>query len=74
MAYDEHLAGRVRTALPRGAEVTERKMFGGLAFLLGGHMFASVVATSSWSGSGTRPPSRPSNATTSGRWTSPAAR
>ena len=43
MAYDEHLADRVRAALPRGAEVTERKMFGGLAFLLGGHMFAGVV-------------------------------
>jgi hypothetical protein len=43
MAYDEHLADRVRTALPRGAEVTERKMFGGLAFLLNGHMFVGVV-------------------------------
>ena len=43
MTYDEHLADRVRTALPRGGEVTERKMFGGLAFLLGGHMFVGVV-------------------------------
>ena len=43
MAYDEDLADRVRAVLPRGAEVTERKMFGGLAFLLGGHMFAGVV-------------------------------
>jgi len=43
MAYDEHLADRVRTALPRGAEVTEQKMFGGLAFLLKGHMFAGIV-------------------------------
>ena len=43
MAYDEHLADRVRTALPRGAGVTEQKMFGGLAFLLKGHMFAGIV-------------------------------
>jgi TfoX N-terminal domain len=43
MAYDEDLAERVRAALPCGAEVTERKMFGGLAFLLSGHMFAGIV-------------------------------
>ena len=43
MAYDEDLADRVRAAAPRGADVTERKMFGGLAFLLGGHMFAGIV-------------------------------
>jgi TfoX/Sxy family transcriptional regulator of competence genes len=43
MAYDEDLADRVRAAIPAGAEVTERKMFGGLAFLLNGHMFAGVV-------------------------------
>jgi hypothetical protein len=43
MAYDEDLADRVRAAIPYGADMTERKMFGGLAFLLGGHMFAGVV-------------------------------
>ncbi len=37
MAYDEHLAGRVRAALD-AADVTEKKMFGGLAFLIRGHM------------------------------------
>ncbi len=37
MAYDEQLADRVRAAL--GAQVvTEKKMFGGLAFLVGGHL------------------------------------
>jgi hypothetical protein len=36
VAYDEDLAGRVRAVLPPGAAVTERQMFGGLAFLLGG--------------------------------------
>jgi hypothetical protein len=43
MAYDEELADRVREVVPADAEVTERKMFGGLAFLLAGHMFAGVV-------------------------------
>ena len=43
MAYDEDLAERVREVLPAGAAVTERQMFGGLAFMLGGHMFCGVV-------------------------------
>jgi hypothetical protein len=45
MAYDEGLADRVRDVLPSDAEVTERRMFGGLAFLLNGHMFAGVVGS-----------------------------
>jgi TfoX/Sxy family transcriptional regulator of competence genes len=38
MAYDEHLAGRVRALLEEEASLTEKKMFGGLAFLIGGNM------------------------------------
>ena len=45
MAYDEDLANRVREAIPTDAEVTERNMFGGHAFLLGGHMFAGIVGS-----------------------------
>ncbi|HCB04893.1 MAG TPA: RNA methyltransferase [Nocardioides bacterium] len=37
MAYDEELAERIRGLLP-GVPVTEKKMFGGLAFLIGGNM------------------------------------
>jgi TfoX/Sxy family transcriptional regulator of competence genes len=37
MAYDEALAARIREHTA-GEPVVERKMFGGLAFLLGGHM------------------------------------
>jgi TfoX/Sxy family transcriptional regulator of competence genes len=37
MAYDEALAERIRK-LTGNAEVTEQKMFGGLAFLVGGNM------------------------------------
>jgi TfoX/Sxy family transcriptional regulator of competence genes len=43
MAYDEDLAERVRHALAERERVEERKMFGGLCFMLGGHMVAGVV-------------------------------
>ena len=44
MAYDETLAERVREiAAGIDGDITERKMFGGLAFMLNGHMFAGVV-------------------------------
>jgi TfoX/Sxy family transcriptional regulator of competence genes len=41
MAYDEALAARIREHVA-GEPVQERKMFGGLAFLLGGHMAVSA--------------------------------
>jgi hypothetical protein len=37
MAYDEELAARVREHVT-GEPVVEKRMFGGLAFLLGGHL------------------------------------
>lgn len=43
MAYDEALAERIRDALADTADVTERKMFGGLAFMVAGHMVCGVV-------------------------------
>ena len=43
MAYDENLARRIRGALPRKAGISERKMFGGIAFLLRGHMFIGIT-------------------------------
>jgi TfoX/Sxy family transcriptional regulator of competence genes len=44
VAYDETLAERVREiAAGLDGEITERKMFGGLAFMLNGHMFTGVV-------------------------------
>jgi TfoX N-terminal domain len=42
MAYDEDLANRVRELLGAEADLTEKAMFGGLAFLIGGHMAVSV--------------------------------
>jgi TfoX/Sxy family transcriptional regulator of competence genes len=41
VAYDEDLANRLREALA-GETVTEKRMFGGLAFLIGGHIAVSA--------------------------------
>jgi TfoX/Sxy family transcriptional regulator of competence genes len=38
MAYDEELAGRIRDLIAGRRDLTEKKMFGGLAFLVGGNM------------------------------------
>jgi len=46
MAFDEALAARIRRALAGDPDVTEKKMFGGIAFLRRGHMFAGVAGTS----------------------------
>ncbi len=42
MAYDEDLANRVRELLAGEPAITEKKMFGGLAFLLAGNMSVSA--------------------------------
>jgi TfoX/Sxy family transcriptional regulator of competence genes len=47
MAYDEELANRIRTEIQGVDNVTEVRMFGGLAFLVGGNM---AVAASSQGG------------------------
>jgi TfoX/Sxy family transcriptional regulator of competence genes len=38
MAYDEDLADRIRELVAKEKDLTEQKMFGGLAFLIGGNM------------------------------------
>ncbi len=43
MPYDEALADRIRRALGPRPDVTEKKMFGGLAFLRDGKMFCGIV-------------------------------
>ena len=45
LAYDETLARRVREALADDPAITEKKMFGGIAFLLRGLMFVGVTDT-----------------------------
>jgi TfoX/Sxy family transcriptional regulator of competence genes len=42
VAYDDDLAARVRELVRAEAGVTEKKMFGGLAFLIGGNMAVGV--------------------------------
>lgn len=43
MAFDERLVERVRATLRAVPNSRERQMFGGLAFLVGGHMACGVV-------------------------------
>jgi TfoX/Sxy family transcriptional regulator of competence genes len=43
MAYDEHLAERIRGVLRGRDNVTERKMFGGIAFMIDGNMAVGVT-------------------------------
>ena len=47
MAYDEHLAGRIRDAVEAEPGLSEKRMFGGIAFLVHGNM---AVAASSEGG------------------------
>ena len=42
MAYDEDLANRIRELILTAPGVTEKAMFGGLAFLIGGNMAVSA--------------------------------
>lgn len=43
MAYDEGLAHRIREFLPEKDICEEKKMFGGLAFMINGHMSVGVT-------------------------------
>ncbi|HEY7145787.1 MAG TPA: TfoX/Sxy family protein [Streptosporangiaceae bacterium] len=61
MAYDEELAGRIRRLIGGDPDLTERKMFGGLAFLIGGNM---AIAASGEGGAMVRVDPRQSDALT----------
>jgi TfoX/Sxy family transcriptional regulator of competence genes len=43
MAYDEEVAARIRDGLATHRAVEEKKMFGGIAFMLRGHMCIGVI-------------------------------
>jgi TfoX/Sxy family transcriptional regulator of competence genes len=43
MSYDEAVAQQVREALTKYPDITEKKMFGGLAFLLRGNMCCGIT-------------------------------
>ena len=59
MAYDHELAGRIRQLIGSDPELTEKKMFGGLAFLIRGNM---AIAASSEGGAMVRVDSAQSDA------------
>jgi TfoX/Sxy family transcriptional regulator of competence genes len=42
MAFDESLAGRIRNVLARKKNIEEKKMFGGICFLLNGNMLVGI--------------------------------
>jgi TfoX/Sxy family transcriptional regulator of competence genes len=44
MVYDEGVAERLREAYSEIRDVVEKKMFGGIAFMVGGHMSCGVVS------------------------------
>ena len=43
MAYDEAVAERVRSALGKNPDIVEKRMFGGVAFLVRGNMCCGVI-------------------------------
>ena len=43
MAYDEGLAERLRDSFAATRGVSEKKMFGGIAFILNGNMYCGIV-------------------------------
>jgi hypothetical protein len=43
MAYDEELADRVRALITAHGETSERRMFGGIGFMIGGNMSVGVI-------------------------------
>ena len=45
MPYDEYLADRLRALLAGRPEVRERKMFGGLCFMLNGNMACGILGS-----------------------------
>lgn len=46
MAYDLDLAQRIRAALKGRPGISEREMFGGIAFLMNGYMFVGIADSS----------------------------
>src|SRR3954453_18638979 len=60
MAYDEGLANRIREAVAGEPGVTEKRMFGGLAFLVHGNMGVAASSQVGYCCGSTRPMPRAS--------------
>ncbi len=74
MAYDEGLAQRVPEALADRSDLTEKRMFGGLCFLLGGNMCCGIVGDELMPRVGPEAWRRAWPVRMPGKWTSPGAR
>jgi hypothetical protein len=48
VAYDQDLANRIRELIAGEPDVSERSMFGGLVFLVGGHMSVAAARRGAW--------------------------
>lgn len=46
MAFDQTLAARIRTVLKNRKDIGEKRMFGGVAFMIRGHMSCGIVGSS----------------------------
>ena len=55
MAYDEALAERIRSLVSSEPRLTEKKMFGGLSFLVGGNMAVAASGQAGCSSASIRP-------------------
>ncbi|RIK72443.1 hypothetical protein DCC62_19605 [candidate division KSB1 bacterium] len=51
MAYNDKLASRIRKRLAHRKDIVEKKMFGGLAFMLNGNMCCGIVKDRYFDGS-----------------------
>ena len=74
LAITEKLAARVSSLLGNRSDVTERRMFGGLTFMVRGHMCCGVHGEELILRLGPEAQTRRSPAHTPARWTSPADR
>lgn len=68
MAYDEALAERIRFVLTDRDDVTEQKMFGGIAFMIGARMAVGVVHDDLMVRVGPDDTTMPSRGRTCARW------
>jgi len=68
MAYDEDLANRIRELLGSEQGVEEKRMFGGLAFLINGNMSVAAARAACWCGCRRTTPTSWPNARTSTPW------
>lgn len=71
MAYDQRLADDIRSRIGNHPDVTEKEMFGGIAFMIGGNMAVGVSGDELMVRSATKPTTKQSPSRAPGSSTSP---